>query len=415
MIGVLYRPPGGSTLKFGQELAETVNVIKDTSNCDVFVMGEYNINYNDKLSDSFGHMAQFEMDTGLKQLIDSPTRQGNILDLVYTNSDFVAAQGVQDLILSDHSLIYVTRKKFKVKHASKIFLGRSYKNYDKEVFQEQLSRKDWTEMYSAKSTQEAWDFMLNQITSVIDDMCPIKRMRIREGNEPWLTNELREMILDKNRAWRSAKKSGSDEDWVKAKRLRNDIKTLLRRARADFIQSELERHSDNPKKFWETINTILPNKAKTTSLSLTDKNKKCPVRDEDTADFINTYFAAIGNNLAAKFVNNSITSNTVPTPILARNNMESLIANEMDVLSAVKEINISKSSAIDKLSSRVMKDAFMVLIGELTYIINLSFTSETFPDSWKVSNIIPLQKPGDKTDVNIFTTYCWETGRENCA
>ena len=132
---------------------------------------------------------------GLRQLINSPTRYGNVLDLVYTNSDYVAARGVLDIALSDHLLIYVTRKKLKTKTTSKIFLGRTYKNYDKGLFQEQLLDRDWAEMYSKGSAQETWDYMSDQIRHVIDWMCPIKRMKIRDRGEPWLSHELIELII----------------------------------------------------------------------------------------------------------------------------------------------------------------------------------------------------------------------------
>ena len=66
----------------------------------------------------------------------------------------------------------------------------------------------------------------------------------------------------------------------------------------------------------------------------------------------------------------------------------------------MKDIDVKKASSIENLSTRVLKDAFMTLIPQLTYMYNLSFMLRTFPDSWKISNVVPLQKSGDPTDVN---------------
>ena len=79
--------------------------------------------------------------------------------------------------------------------------------------------------------------------------------------------------------------------------------------------------------------------------------------------------------------------------------MDTLVTNEPDVLKACQEIKVNKSSAIEHLSSTVLKDSFIGFIPQLTHLINLSFDKATFPDSWKKATIIPLQKPGDKANV----------------
>ena len=71
---------------------------------------------------------------------------------------------------------------------------------------------------------------------------------------------------------------------------------------------------------------------------------------------------------------------------------------EMEIL--VMIISISNSSAIPNLSLRVLKDAFMVMLPRLVYMYTLSFSTGTFPDAWKIANVVPLKKGGDPTDVS---------------
>ena len=61
-----------------------------------------------------------------------------------------------------------------------------------------------------------------------------------------------------------------------------------------------------------------------------------------------------------------------------------------------------KSSGIDILSSRLCKDAFMVLGQHLVYLFNRSLASGIFPKKWKVAKIIPLFKGGDRVNVNNY-------------
>ena len=65
-----------------------------------------------------------ELNTGLRQLIGRPTR-GHTSDLIYTNSPDIANSGVLDLNISDHDLIFVTKKKGMAKRKSVSFMGRS--------------------------------------------------------------------------------------------------------------------------------------------------------------------------------------------------------------------------------------------------------------------------------------------------
>ena len=52
--------------------------------------------------------------------------------------------------ISDHMAVVVVRKKHKVTVNKVRFEGRSYKNYIKEDFQNNLINSDWTQFYREK-------------------------------------------------------------------------------------------------------------------------------------------------------------------------------------------------------------------------------------------------------------------------
>ena len=56
----------------------------------------------------------------------------------------------------------------------------------------------------------------------------------------------------------------------------------------------------------------------------------------------------------------------------------------------------NKSPGFDKVSMKVIRDSLPVILGPLTNIINCSFITSTFPDEWKIAEVIPLLKDGDK-------------------
>ena len=121
------------------------------------------------------------------------------------------------------------------------------------------------------------------------------------------------------------------------------------------------------------------------------------VKDIDTADFINNFFSSIGPKLARnytdpwKFYGEIVDADCAP-----------LRAEFDQVLQLCKDIKVCKSSGIEDIPTKAFKDSFRVLISQLVFLFNLSFSKGQFPDSWKRATIIPLYKEGDKTEVSNY-------------
>lgn len=65
---------------------------------------------------------------------------------------------------------------------------------------------------------------------------------------------------------------------------------------------------------------------------------------------------------------------------------------------------MSKSSAVDDLSSRVLKDALLCLPIHLCYIFNLSIDQGIFPTAWKKANVIliPKDNPSNYRPISLL-------------
>ena len=121
------------------------------------------------------------------------------------------------------------------------------------------------------------------------------------------------------------------------------------------------------------------------------------VKQGDTANFINTFFTNIVKDLAKQFnVNWRYLGET------CQNSMEDFLTDANEVLALCREINPIKSSGMDKLSSKLCKDAFLCLTEQLTDLFNCLLRSESFPNKWKIAKILPLFKGGDRENVNNY-------------
>ena len=306
-IANVYRPPQGNVKKFIEYLRESLDLIDDKSKKDVFILGDFNIDFKKKSDQNTKDLIQTMNTFGMKQHIVGITRYGkknSCIDLIFSNSEYINNSGILDLNFSDHQAVYITKKKLKPEKSKIEFTGRSYKNYDIDYLQDSLRELDWVEFFSIEDPNESWDLLYNRIIGILDIMCPEKKFKVNCYREDWMNKDLMERIIDKDKALKKAKKNNNQSDWEKAKKLRNEVGNLIELAKKHHFQEEYENSREDPKRFWRNIYDIIPkNKDRKSNIHL--KNEYgLEVNFDDTATFINDYFTNIGPNLASKFNEN---------------------------------------------------------------------------------------------------------------
>ena len=66
------------------------------------------------------------------------------------------------------------------------------------------------------------------------------------------------------------------------------------------------------------------------------------------------------------------------------------------------KVNVSKSSGIELLSTKLLKDSFHALSDRLTHLFNLSLRTASFTDQKKKAVFIPIPKIGDLKKVDNY-------------
>ena len=141
----------------------------------------------------------------------------------------------------------------------------------------------------------------------------------------------------------------------------------------------------------------MPRDTKHQQINLYDQSQNAMHDTSDVAAILNRFFTEIGPNLAKEF-NEPWTPN-FPESIYS---MDSFMTNICEVKELCIDINIDKASAVEGLTSRVLKHAFLALTDKLTFCFNLSLNQGIFPDTWKGALIVPLFKGGDRTNVSNY-------------
>ena len=397
------RPPQAVACDAIRDSIEAAD-LKD--NTEIFLMGDFNINIKDRKAPS---VKELEFSTGLlglRSLISETTRHGvrngvgsdTCIDLIFTNSNNIEEAKVLDLNISDHLAVFVRRKK-KPTLAHKVdFIGRSYRDYIKEDFQGKLLDYDWDQFYNSRDANLCWEIMENKIREELNIVCPQKNFKVKEVVEQWVTNEILEEIKDKDRLLKMAKRTKNEADWTRARMARNRVGRLVENARADYLKEQQAELGHDPKKFWKKVSEIIPKpKNKSGGIVMREEGSDREVREEALPNYINNFFSGIGPKLAEnireqwRFYENRRASECPP-----------FVTDYEQVLRLCKDINVSKSSGFPDIAAKILKDAFRVLVPQLVFLFNLSFSTCVFPDRWKVATIIPLFKGGDRFRVGNY-------------
>ena len=132
-----------------------------------------------------------------------------------------------------------------------------------------------------------------------------------------------------------------------------------------------------------------------------------PVYTEDSTkvpDDFNTYFATVGKNTAQAVKKLSEDNNIQPyinSPYLSNpafrcpDAFKFVAVSEDEILRTIMSIPINKSPGPDKINMRIIRDSLPYILTPVTNIINSSLLSSTYPDSWKLEEVVPIPKEGN--------------------
>ena len=187
-IGVLYRPPKQNG--FLRDLSVALQNIPNFNNREIYILGDININLlylAQKTPMGIRKYTEFCPLQGLTQIIKKATRvtekTSSLLDHILINSkDKISQSGVIDIGISDHQLIYCTRKTLRSKTGKNTFIKiRSLKHYSNEKLLENLTNAGFPNYSTYVDINEAYSDFIKKTSDIINEIAPIKEICIKHN------------------------------------------------------------------------------------------------------------------------------------------------------------------------------------------------------------------------------------------
>ena len=411
LIGILYRPPDQS--KFLDKLSTAISETDNFDAQEVYILGDLNINLinNQKHTpNGIKRYKEFCSLNGLKQLLTLPTRitktSTSLLDHVLTNSaDRVSQFGVVDTGLSDHQLIYCTRKITRTKtNVHKYIRTRSLKNYSQTLFLDKLGKVNFPDYSNFKDINNAYSDFTEKVTSVIDEIAPIKEIRVKNNSQDWFDAEINEEIERRDKSLAKFKKSRLHSDNESYKKARNKVQRMIKDKKKNFFTGKLNENIGKPKELWKSLKSLgLPSKKSSCSTICLEKDGILSFDPKANAEIFKDFYSNLANDLVKKLPNppNKYGKDAVKKYYENLNLVGKSFSFEpvayTSVLKLLQQLNPHKSAGIDNLTGKFLKEGAPVLASPITNLINLSISLSSFPDDCKIAKLKPLYKKEAKT------------------
>ena len=120
--------------------------------------------------------------------------------------EFKKYQGLIDVELSDHQIIYCTRKISRIKRGTqKQIRCHSLRNYSADIHEEGLGRLDFPNYRNFENINDAYSNCIQKVMGVIDLVAHIKSKRIKQKSQDWFDGEVAAKISVRDKLFKKLK------------------------------------------------------------------------------------------------------------------------------------------------------------------------------------------------------------------
>ena len=141
--------------------------------------------------------------------------------------------------------------------------GRSFKGYTADWFYKDMSEVSWSLLDifdDAEDKLYSFDLSFNDI---LDKHAPIKMMKILGRLNPYVTEEIRELMRTRDNWKNIAKKSNDSYAWLQYKTCCHEVKREIRHAEREYVNQQIQNNENNTNYIWKSIRSCIPKKSTT--------------------------------------------------------------------------------------------------------------------------------------------------------
>ena len=277
---------------------------------------------------------------------------------------------------SDHRIQYACAR---LEHKDPIkwetFTYRPYKDKGGEAFTEDLSKLSWEEVKQASDSNHKARIFQEKIDELMDRHFPLKTIRRKDDDLPWLNDRAKQMIKKKNAIYKS---EGKSERW---ENMRIKTESYLDKRRLAFIATQKEKFTgpEASANFFKNVKAF-KNVEKPKAFDI--KDLRPGTSEEDIAEEVSAYFNRISNEF----------SPLEPDQIPMTYDRANAVLTVDDVQMLLRKAKKTKSMVVGDVFPCLVNDCAPYLAVPLTDIYNNIMETFVWPLLWKREYVTTIPK-----------------------
>ena len=340
-------------------------------------------------------------DTFFHQHITEPTRfrqgqQPTLDDLIFTTDEADIENVTYDPSIgrSDHiTLSCKIKTKLKTEASKRIIYKYDQGDYTKMA---EMLNIDWENELSDCTAQEAMDKFDNRYKAAEEECIPkttiggLLKCRVKPL---WLTNHAHRKVKRKYSAWIRYLNTKDGRDYQAYITKRNEATRATKDARKEFETSLAKECRKNAKGVWKYIKS----RKKSSGIpNLKRKNNTFTSTAKEIAETLNEQYYSVFTKEDTSNIPN------IPPKPLETMPLEQFKVTEEDVLKGLRNLKTDKSTGIDGIHPRPLKELADVLAKPIHMIFKKSLETGQLPRNWLDAVVSPIFKKGAR---NIAENY----------
>ena len=410
LVGCIYRSPNCDRDK-SEDLNKLLCKASDFKATHKLLMGDFNFpnidwstwsTLNGHLDEQGNTFLETIRDCFYYQNVQKSTRargrdNPHVLDLIFTNEEDMLSdlEYHSPLGKSDHCCMHFKFNCYMLSRKSKDRYMYDKGNY--EHFRNAMAI-DWSmELEQHVTVSAKWNYFKNKLLEEEKKFIPVFKAKnvsniARKSPYP-LEHKILAKIKKKHRAWQRYMETRDGVKYQEYCRLRNQVRSLTRKAQANLEKSVADEAKSNPKKFWSFTKSKTKTRPGIPELETINPlgNTIKAESDKDKADMLKTFFSSV-----------LTLEPPGPLPHLDERVVDNILQNieitEELVFKKLSNLKQSKSPGPDGLHPRVLKELKAEVAKPLELIFNASLHSGEIPQDWRIANISPIFKKGKKNN-----------------
>ncbi|CAG2226758.1 unnamed protein product [Mytilus edulis] len=267
-----------------------------------------------------------------------------------------------------HGGVEISFKTFK-QHSFKRQI-RDFKRADYEGLKNQLNDTDWDDVvFNSNNINDVYMNFVKTFESTVNRYIPTKTITVRPNDKPFMNNLIRNKIRHRNRIHHKAKTSNNPDHWKKFREIRNEIISLVRKAKDDYkckLTSQLIDKNIPPGKWWRIAKSVSNFTKNRDSPPFLEHDGQIFIHPLDKSEILNNHFADIANI----DIEPEIPDNNEPPPC----HLNKFVITEKEILDQLKILNVNKPAGPDGISPRILKEVASFISKPLTKLFNMSLS-----------------------------------------